>query len=389
MEPLPDPGSPVSDKASDSGYESGPRESCEPPGELVEQREFVLQARVVFVTYSRSQVEDKEVFFQYLQESIKQSLPRVSPTEWATVEIFGSKELHEDGVPHYHVVLRFSKKVHWRKAREKLAVTIEKDGERVIDTQSIYIRRKRQGETQEKWLQDVQGYVAKDGDVFGTWIGDKVQTSVKEKQARMKEIIDCEWRHEAEQKLREHFPEWYIKCHTGISSFLKTKKAPPAQPHTPEFEVLPWRVPVQLKQWRQRNFSDRAGKRPTSLVIIGPPKCGKTEWALSFGKPAMMNGGWDVDQIRKPDITHLVLNDIHLKGFPHKQDLAGCQTYISATGKYRDEKTLPFGKPVIWTCNPGNSVMKDRALADYLEKSGATVVRIKKPLYVNKTAKET
>ncbi|GAO17198.1 uncharacterized protein UV8b_05458 [Ustilaginoidea virens] len=73
---------------------------------------------------------------------------------------------------------------------------------------------------------------------------------------------------------------------------------------------------------------------------------------------------------------HLVLNDVDVKGFPNKRDLAGCQKLITVTGKYRAESTIPWGKPVIWTCNEENSVLRDKRLAKYFVDSGATVVKL-------------
>ncbi|KJZ68399.1 hypothetical protein HIM_12210 [Hirsutella minnesotensis 3608] len=327
MDAVQDIGSPV----TDSGYDTAEPPSPEPPGQLEERKEFVLQSRLVFVTYSRSRVSDKEEFHKYLKDSLEPNLPYVGAEERATVEIFGSKELHEDDAPHYHVVLRFSKKVHWRQARQKLAVWIEVDGERVIDTHSIYIRRKKPGEPHEKWLQDVQGYVAKDGDVFGSWIGAAPRVAT-EKTLNLRKLVDCEWKDESEAILKEHFPEWWVRNHPSCQALLKTKRLRPPPPRVPTFEVKRWRVPAKILQWRSRNFPVSGGGRPTSLVIIGPSKYGKTEWALSFGRPAMMNGGWDMDQLLIADTTHLVLNDVELKDFPNKRDLAGCQMHITVTG---------------------------------------------------------
>ena len=132
--------------------------------------EFVFYDNVVFVTYTRSRIDDKGEFHHRLVESLERSLARDWATHNVSVEIFGSKELHEDGTPHYHVALRFSRKVYWRKARTKLSVWVIVNGRREIDTLCINIKRKKTGESDAKFLGCVQTYIAKEGDVFGKWI---------------------------------------------------------------------------------------------------------------------------------------------------------------------------------------------------------------------------
>jgi hypothetical protein len=131
-----------------------------------------LYADVVFVTYSRSRIYDKREFHVCLKRTLSSVLFRSKATRGVCVRVFGSKELHEDGVPHYHVLLRFSKKVYWEGAREKLLVMVKRDGEYVPDTGSVYIRKKPQAETLEQFLYSVQTYIAKGGNVFGKWVYD-------------------------------------------------------------------------------------------------------------------------------------------------------------------------------------------------------------------------
>lgn len=374
------PGSPMSE-VGDSGYETSKRGSCEPPGKLVEPGKFVFQSEVAFVTYSRSRVEDKEEFHRCLRDSLEPHLPWVSASEKASLELFGSKELHEDGTPHYHVVVRFSKRVHWRQARKNFSMWIDVDGERVVDTHSIYIRtREKRRESEAKWLDSVQSYVAKGGDVFGHWIGPK-QNSAAEQLKILRLILETPSREVADSLMKEHFPAKCVWNQLNVQAVLRTKAGPPPAPYVPDFDVMPWKVPARMLQWRERNFPVRGGGRPVALVIIGPPRCGKSVWARSFGTPAVMDGRWDMDQLTQDGITHVVLNDIELKGFPNKRELAGCQVSMTCTGKYRAEKSITWGKPSIWTCNKENSVLKDKHLGQYLKQCGAVIVKVRGKLY--------
>lgn len=134
------------------------------------RREFYWIGNVVFITYCRSRVDDKEEFFRCLKESLWRSLHMSEATRDVTVQVYGSKEIHKDGAPHYHVVLRFSETVHWFKAREKFYVWIDVGGSREVDTYSMYIRKKPVRETDGYFLASVQKYTGKKGDVFGKYI---------------------------------------------------------------------------------------------------------------------------------------------------------------------------------------------------------------------------
>ncbi|XP_044724212.1 geminivirus rep protein central domain-containing protein [Hirsutella rhossiliensis] len=237
-------------------------------------------------------------------------------------------------------MLKFEPRVHWRNAREKFRVWIDvKDG-REVDTTSINIHKKPENETPAYFLQCVQAYIAKGGDVFGEWIGPKT-TTASEKDKYLEQAVETESREEAETLLKTHFKSWWVRNHANCQAFLRTKKGPSAKPHAPSFPPLPWKVPRRLLQWRQKNFDVARLGRPTCLVIVGRPRSGKTEWALSFGRPAHMTG------------------------------------YITATGKYREQRTIRMGIPVIWTCNEDNDVTKDKDIGQYLLET-AVIYRVPK-----------
>ncbi|KAM4060297.1 hypothetical protein HRG_002116 [Hirsutella rhossiliensis] len=149
---------------SDSGQESAI--SKEAPGGCTD---FALHANTMFVTYTGSRIHDKEEFHQLLRESLTPGLPRISGTNGkvGTVKIFGSRQLHDDGTRQYHVLLMFHPRVHWNSARDKLSVWMDVDGNREVDTTDVEIRKKPFGETAAQFLQSVQDYIARGGDVFG------------------------------------------------------------------------------------------------------------------------------------------------------------------------------------------------------------------------------
>lgn len=376
----------MSSPLSDSGYETEAQPPHDAPGVLETKGKFAVQAKVLFVTYSRSQVDDVEVFERSLRDSLSLSLPKKGRGDApGTVQVFGSKELHEDGTPHYHVLLRFEPRVHWRDARKSLQVWIDVDGERRVDTESIFVSKRPLDQPMPDYLERVQAYIAKDKeqcDIFGNWVTGETAAAAQLKEY-MQEIIDTEDHDLALAMLKQYFPKQWIFSNVSCRSLLRDKVRLYAKPHVPTFDPEPWRLPDKIRQWERRNFSARRTGRPTLLVVEGLPRCGKTEWALSFGKPARMDGGWDMSQLLIPGITHLVLNDVKLDAFPYKRELISCQEYITCTGKYREEQTIRLGIPIIWTCNEDNNPMRDPKLRRYFEQcpEGVVSVKLRRKLY--------
>lgn len=131
----------------------------------VPRRTFQLRTRVCFVTWNRSQVQDHVEFHEMLRDRLP-----------AGTQLFGGQERHADGAPHYHVVIRFPRRIYWRDARKELMLPLLDTGE--IDTRSIRIevpnRNPRLGpvETEEGFLERTQAYSSKDRNIilFGDWI---------------------------------------------------------------------------------------------------------------------------------------------------------------------------------------------------------------------------
>ncbi|KAK1977456.1 hypothetical protein LZ30DRAFT_731653 [Colletotrichum cereale] len=105
-------------------------------------------------------------------------------------------------------------------------------------------------------------------------------------------------------KHNQQSPRGYVRRY-GKSKRLKVEA------HVPNFPLLGWVVPKALVDWREAIIGPgRGAGGPVSLLIlIGPARCGKTEWALGFGKPIQMTNKSRFDYL-VDDCTHLVLNDI-------------------------------------------------------------------------------
>ncbi|KAJ3455935.1 hypothetical protein MRS44_017417 [Fusarium solani] len=164
------------DVESDSGYDivRMPSEGGG-PGMLVKSGgKYRVHTKALFVTYTQSRVEDAEEFHSCLRSSVAAHLDPKDRNDPEGFQVFGVKELHEDGSPHYHVVMKMRHLIQWRNAREKVRVWIERDGKRLVDTNAIHVKQKAQGEPMAKFLEDTQAYLMKEvgstGVLFGTRI---------------------------------------------------------------------------------------------------------------------------------------------------------------------------------------------------------------------------
>lgn len=92
---------------------------------------------------------------------------------------------------------------------------------------------------------------------------------------------------------------------------------------------------------------------------MGPSRLGKTEWARSLGQHLYFNGQFDLGQINDvnlPDVRYAVFDDFSWDSMAkfYKQWF-GAQRTFTVTDKYKAKKTIQWGKPIIWLCNPEDS----------------------------------
>ena len=120
---------------------------------------FRLQAVYCFVTWAKSRIDDHEVFYRLLVKRMPKN-----------TQIFGARELHRDGSPHYHAAFRFRTAVHWPDARKRFML-VAPDGK--VDTTAIRIIVPDKREDGSHFLGRTQSYCVKDKDrckPFGEWI---------------------------------------------------------------------------------------------------------------------------------------------------------------------------------------------------------------------------
>ena len=330
----------------------------EETGEDAGDGKYRFNGKHIYVTWSKSKIELKEEF----HEKLVAMLP-------AGVRMFGGRELHQDGTPHYHVVFSFAEKVHWRDAAQKFAI----EG----DTNAIRFEKPKPRQRVSDFLENTMAYCAKDGDTFGERLS--VEGAVAEqKKRKWQEAIDEPEEDKAWAIIRELDPRAYMVNHAALDKAISKKRCTNIVSER-ELPKGRFRATKRMKWWMDKYVIRREWKgRPKSLVIVGDPMVGKTAWAESQGNPIVMNSSWCMKSIFS-GATHVVVSDVKpaafgYGGISHWRDVLGGQERFNARDFQQATRTIEWGLPCIWTCNFDNDPRKDKAVAAYMSKVAYVVV---------------
>lgn len=162
-----------------------------------------------------------------------------------------------------------------------------------------------------------------------------------------------------DQLINDGFASKLANRYFNWSGFIKAKF-----PSRPKDEYVPnedftWNLPEELTMWKYqfKGWMDlyKTGywTRPKSLILIGPSRSGKTEWARSLGKHMYFNNLLNLDDWNE-DADYIILDDFSsdiLKYLPSWKCFFGGQKQFVLTDKYRGKKTVHWGKPMIWLSN--------------------------------------
>jgi len=76
--------------------------------------------------------------------------------------------------------------------------------------------------------------------------------------------------------------------YSSIQAYLNAKRKDHAEKqkfeHRVTFEPQSWCIPDPILAWKQANIDIKPKGRPTTLVIIGDSRTGKTSYAESIGE---------------------------------------------------------------------------------------------------------
>lgn len=162
------------------------------------QRKYRFHGTFIFVTYAQSKIADGYEFYERLRGRMPEG-----------TSIFGGQEKHEDGNPHYHVVMKFPKRIHWSDARSHLRL----EG----DTDAIYISGLARGQSKESFVEGTQAYCEKDGNPF--IFGNRIDVDVGkegDRKRKFREVDEEEDYETSKRMLRELDPYRFIFSYGSV-----------------------------------------------------------------------------------------------------------------------------------------------------------------------------
>lgn len=298
-----------------------------------------------FLTYPRTQLK---------VDIVKEYFHRDEVLECEVVE-----ELHKDGTPHIHVLLHYGKQVDMTRARATC----------INETPNIKVVKRGD-------VVRARGYLKKAPINFrSTWLKGTGQDGSYQK------VLDRPTAEDAlslaqglvtrDYVLFRHQLEMGLQAHYG-------KKIPAWMSHYSEDQFIVMR---QMKCWVDGMRSLDIVGRKRSLILIGPSRTGKTEWARCLGSHFYMNGYWNMGCYRA-EAEYGIFDDIEYGTFKYFKQFMGSQAEFTASDKYKPNGVIRFGKPCIWICNEGLDEWKlTDGMRSWIEMN-CEVVYVEECLYV-------
>nr|AHX25695.1 replicase [Bhendi yellow vein mosaic virus] len=309
---------------------------------------FQIYSKNYFLTYPKCSLTKEEALSQI------QNLH--TPTNKKFIKI--CRELHENGEPHLHVLIKFEGKYKCQNQRFF---------DLVSPSRSVHFHPNIQG---AKSSSDVKSYIDKDGDTL-EWGGSKS---------------------EALRVIKELAPKDYVLQFHNLNSNLDRIFTPPMEVYVSPFLSSSFdQVPEELEEWVSENVMDAAARplRPLSLVLEGDSRTGKTMWARSLGPHNYLCGHLDLSpKVYSNDAWFNIIDDVDPHYLKHFKEFMGAQRDWQSNTKYGKPVQIKGGIPTIFLCNPGPNASykefldeeKNSALKAWALKNAAFVF-LTEPLY--------
>ncbi|ALR86811.1 Rep [Turnip leaf roll virus] len=358
-------------------------------------KQYRIQAKNIFLTFPHCTLSK--------DEALEQLQNLACPSNKKFIRI--SRELHENGEPHLHVLIQFEGKVQICNPRH-------------FDLRHPSASRSFHPNIQgAKSSSDVKSYIEKDGDYL-----DWGQFQIDGRSARggqqtvndaSAEALNAASAEAALAIIREKLPHDFLFKYHNLKPNLAAIFAPPPAVYTPPFTHTQFNIPEEIRQWVNNNFileeaSSPAGptkhkripsiERPQSIIIEGPSRTGKTLWARSLGTHNYITGHLDFSaRVYHDDVEYNVIDDVdpHYLKMKHWKHLIGAQKEWQTNLKYGKPRIIKGGVPSIILCNPGDGA----SYKDFLDKSenealkswtiqNSAFTTITEPLYDNENIEE-
>lgn len=307
-------------------------------------KSFHINARHYFLTWPQCN-EDKHDVHKFLKG--------IQLVQCVSI----AQELHQDGHPHLHAVVSFSKKKNIKNAR-------------FFDYEGAHCNIQAC-----KSLQDSLDYIQKE---------DTEAIIEHKSEASWDTIVnDCTSKEEFYKAMQTNYPRDYVLNKQRLDYYADQK-----WPIAPSTWLAPgWAKPSvgnsAMEGWVKNALNPIEGERTKTLVLIGPTRLGKTYWARSRAPHLYFNDAINMRQWWKTDKSHyaiVILDDVPLEKVNPFKAIIGCQASFNAKVLYHGHPSISHGKPVIWLCNDDPREDMSPAIRAWFE-GNSEVIYITSPLF--------
>nr|AIP88402.1 replication associated protein [South African cassava mosaic virus] len=335
---------------------------------------FGIKAKNYFLTYPKCNLSKEAALDQLRQLQ--------TPTNKLFIKI--CRELHENGEPHLHALIQFEGKYN---------CTNQRFFDLISPSRSAHFHPNIQG---AKSSSDVKSYLDKDGDTI-QWGEFQIdgrsarggQQSANDAYAK---ALNAASKTEALNVIRELVPkDFVLQFHNLNSNLDRIFQEPPIPYISPFLSSSFTNVPEELEVWVSENVMGSAARpwRPSSIVIEGDSRTGKTMWARSLGPHNYLCGHLDLSpKVYSNDAWYNVIDDVDPHYLKHFKEFMGAQRDWQSNTKYGKPIQIKGGIPTIFLCNPGPTSSykefldeeKNQSLKAWTLKN-ATFVTLHEPLF--------
>lgn len=191
------------------------------------------------------------------------------------------------------------------------------------------------------------------------------------------EITNCTCVNDFYEKVQEISPRDYVlnleKLEYFVDKKLKNKKVNYVSP----YDENSWIVPEPLGEWCLNELLGDHDRKKT-LVLIGPTRLGKTEFARSLGKHMYFNAIANFKDDWDDEAEYIIFDDFGWDFIPARKSFFGGQKEFQITGKYMRVKTVKWGKACIYLTNEMPQIKQEEM--DWYN-ANCTFIRVDKKMY--------
>nr|QXP07702.1 MAG: replication associated protein [Arizlama virus] len=278
---------------------------------------FRFNARSVFLTYPQMGGDvTREGILEKLQEAVG-----TLPTATTINSYIVAAERHGDGGVHYHAVLKFNRKIDIRSERswDILGHHPNIQSPRSFNNTVDYCRKE-----DEQPLTNI---------------------SIKRKWAEL--AVGCSNSDDYLGRIKDTFPRDYDLSLERLQYSARHRFGEPLIQYVAQFPASSFKPPTAVSNWLSSEFT--RPDRPKTLLLCGPTRIGKTEWARSLGRHVYWNRSTDWKHFDS-SADYIILDDIKFSYF--LLPLIQAQKQFVVSEKYMRHTVINFGKPCIWLSNP-------------------------------------